>query len=99
MEEACGQAPEPEVDVLNDNNIELVATLLETFDTAEGPRIPNSLLLPPDSVQDECRWLSSWPELVSSGPSEEWDRKWRSTVKAAYERFGGHWAAAVAYHF
>ena len=97
--EACGQAPTPEVEVLNDNNIELVATLRDTFDTGEAPRMPNSLVLPPSSVQDEGRWLSSWPELASSGPSKEWDRKWRSTVRAAYERFGDHWAAAVAYHF
>lgn len=99
LEEACGQAPSPEVDVFNDNNIELVATLRESFDMAEGPQIPNSVVLPPGSVEDECRWLSSWPELVSSGPSEEWDRRWRATVQAAYERYGDHWAAAVAYHF
>lgn len=55
LEEACGQAPAAEVDVLNDDNIELVATLRETFDTADGPRIPNTVLLPPGSVQDEGR--------------------------------------------
>jgi hypothetical protein len=99
LEEACGQAPTPEVDVLNDNNIELVATLHDSFGTAEGPPIPNTIVLPPGSTEDETRWLSSWPELASSGPSEEWDRKWRLTVQAAYERHGDHWAAAVAYHF
>lgn len=99
LEEACRQAPEPEVDVLNDNNIELVATLRDTFENVEGPRIPNSVVLPPGSVQDDCRWLSSWPELASAGPSEEWAQKWRATVRAAYESFGDHWAAGVAYHF
>lgn len=99
LEEACGQEPEPDIDVLNDSNIELVATLRDTFENEEGPRIPNSVVLPPGSVQDDCRWLSSWPELASSGPSEGWARKWRATVRAAYERFDDHWAAAVAYHF
>ncbi|MGA9582728.1 MAG: hypothetical protein WBR13_12250 [Allosphingosinicella sp.] len=99
LEEACGQAPAPEVDVLNDNNIEFVSTLHESFDTAEGPSLPNSVVLPPGSVQDECRWLSSWPELLESGPSEEWIRKWRAKVQASYDNYSDHWAAAVAYHF
>lgn len=99
LEGACGQPAAPEVEVLNDNNIELVATLRDAFDTAEGPRIPNTIVLPPGSAQDEDRWLSSWPDLISSGPSEEWDRKWRLTVQGCYDRYADHWAAAVAYHF
>lgn len=98
LEEACGQAPPPEVDVVNDDNIELVATLRDAFGTDDGPRIPNTIVLPPGSTPDEERWLSSWPELVSSDPGEAW-AKWRLTVQAAYERFREQWAAAVAYHF
>ena len=71
----------------------------EALDAAGGPRIPNTIVLPPRSVPDEERWLSSWPELASAGPSEAWQRNWRLTVHGAYERFSDHWAAAVAYHF
>jgi hypothetical protein len=99
LEEACGQLPEPEIDVLNDNNIELVASLSESFGTASAPRVPNTVVLPPGSVDDEERWLSSWPELATSGPSADWDTKWRATVRDAYDRYSDHWAAAVAYHF
>jgi len=99
LEEACGQPTAPEVDVLNDNNIELVATLRDALAAPESPRIPSTVVLPPGSTLDENRWLSSWPELATSGPSEEQGRKWRMAVQAAYERYSDHWAAAVAYHF
>jgi hypothetical protein len=98
LEEACGQLTPPQVEVLNDN-IELVATLRDALATAEGPRIPNTIVLPPGSTQHENRWLSSWPDLAVSGPSEECGRNWRMKVQAAYEQYGDHWAAAVAYHF
>ncbi|MEA3060833.1 MAG: hypothetical protein QOJ94_614 [Sphingomonadales bacterium] len=99
LEEACGQEPNPEIDVPNDNNIEMVATLGDELDAAKGPRVPHTIVLPPGSTDDEKRWLSSWPELASTGPSEAWERNWRATARAAYHRHSDHWAAAVAYHF
>jgi len=97
LETAAGQDPEPQIDVLTDNNVELVSTLLAQFGNEKGPRLPGTVVLPPGSARDEERWLSSWPDHALAG-AEGW-RQWREEVRAAYERHSDHWAAAIAYHF
>ena len=99
LEEACGQAPEPTLHLHSDDNIELVSTLLETLDSDAAPRLPSTVVRPPGCVDDEQRWISSWPELACSGPGAEWADDWRATVREAYDQHRDQWAAAIAYHF
>jgi hypothetical protein len=61
-----------------------------------------SLLLPPGEVDDNLRWLRTWPEI---GPQETFawlslpsDASWKNIVEAAYSRFEDHWAAGIACH-
>jgi hypothetical protein len=102
LSEAVGHEPPPLVEVQNDRNIEMLATL--SRDASEGRRnaYPATLLLPPGVVEDSGRWLETWPEM---GPQETitWlgtapDATWEQIVQAVYKRFPDHWAAAVAYH-
>jgi len=106
MAEALGQEPLGTLDVQNDQNIELVATLLEDARSNRGNAFPGSLVLPPGAIEDRLRWLGTWPDL---GPQEafawlgvpsgaESGTEWKAIVRAAYARFGDHWAAGVAYH-
>lgn len=97
LETTFGQEPEPEIDVLNDDNVELVSTLLASSESDGGPRLPGTLVLPPGSAPDDGRWLSSWHDLILE--REEGARQWQDAVRAAYGRHSDHWAAAVAYHF
>jgi len=99
LAEALGQEPFETLDVRTDQNIELVATLLE--DACENA-CPSSLVLPPGLVEDGLRWLDTWPDLaprdafaflgLSSGAS------WDAIVRAVYARLEDHWAAGIAYH-
>jgi hypothetical protein len=100
--EALGQEPLPEVDVLSDGNIELVATLLAEARAGWEHAYPGALVLPPGALSDSLRWFDTWPQL---GPADSiaWlglppDASWPTVVSAAYARFEGHWAAGVAYH-
>ncbi len=102
LAEALRQAPIPSLDVRTDQNVELVATLLEDARAGRENACPGSLVLPPGAVEDSLRWLHEWPEpgpeaaLAWLGlPSEA---GWAAIVTAAYARFEGHWAAGVAYH-
>lgn len=99
LEEACHQPPQSEIELVGDNNVELVRTLLEHFDDEAGPRLPSTVVLPPGSTRDEERWLSNWPEIAEWQGSADGPKKWRGRVRAAYEQHGDHWAAAIAYHF
>jgi hypothetical protein len=102
LTDALGQQPAALVEVRNDRNIEMVATLLG--DAKEGRRnaYPAALVLPPSTVDDRLRWLDTWPEM---GPRESFawlgvppEAAWEDIVQAAYTRFEDHWAAGVAYH-
>lgn len=102
LAEALGQEPVSELDVANDGNIELVATLMEDLRAGREHARPATLVLPPGAVEDGLRWLGTWPE---PGPAEgfAWlglapDAEWATVVAAAYARFEDHWAAGVAYH-
>ncbi len=90
------------VDVRNDRNIEMVATLLNDAREGRGNAFPATLVLPPGTVEDSLRWLKTWPEM---GPREafKWlglvsHASWNEIVAATFARFEDHWAAAVAYH-
>ena len=102
LERAIGSEPSVEVDARADDNVEMVSRLLEDARAGLDHAFPNAILLPPGSVEDRLRWLSSWPEidpvdtlafLGLSGTAP-----WREVLVAAYERFADHWAAGVAYH-
>jgi hypothetical protein len=102
LTDALGQDPPPLVEVQNDRNIEMVATLLEDARQGRGSARPATLVLPPGVVEDRLRWLDAWPE---PGPRQafEWlglaaDAAWEEVVQTAYARFEDHWAAGVAYH-
>ena len=102
LAEALGQEPVAEVDVANDQNIELAATLLTDLRAGREHACPATVVLPPGAVEDRLRWLGTWP---SPGPVEGFTwldlsprTSWPAVVGAAYERFEDHWAAAVAYH-
>lgn len=102
LTDALGQDPPPLVEVQNDRNIEMVATLLEDAREGRENARPASLVLPPGVVEDRLRWLDTWPEL-GSREAFEWlglaaDAAWEEVVQAAYVRFEDHWAAGVAYH-
>jgi hypothetical protein len=102
LADALGQNPLPVLDVRNDRNIEVVATLLGDAREGRENAYPATVVLPPDSVEDSLRWLNGWPEM---GPQKAFtwlgaaaDARWREIVEAAYSRFEDHWAAAIAYH-
>lgn len=102
LAEALGQEPVPSLDVRTDQNVELVATLLQDARAGRDNACPGSLVLPPGSVDDRLRWLQEWPKPGPEG-ALSWldlspDAGWASIVTAAYARFEDHWAAGVAYH-
>lgn len=101
----CDPDDEPfaPIDIATNENIELVSTLGTALRNGRKFPVPSALVLPPNSVPDEGRWLDMWPELMGlvdgvEGRSEQ-QGKWRGSVKSIYNQFGDHWAAAVAYHF
>ena len=100
--EALGQEPVSELDVANDGNIELVATLLADLRAGREHARPATLVLPPGAADDSLRWLGTWPKPGPVG-GFAWlglppDADWAAVVEAAYARFEDHWAAGVAYH-
>lgn len=102
LRDAFEQERPVEVDVMSDNNIELVATLLEGWREDTSHARPGALVLPPGALDDELRWLKVWPEI---GPAKALtvlglvdDATWNSIVRAVYERFDDHWAAGVTFH-
>lgn len=102
LAEAFGQEPIPTLDVRTDQNVELVATLLEDARAGRENAYPGSVVLPPGAIEDSLRWLRKWPEI---GPDEAiaWlglplEAGWAAIVTEVYARFEDHWAAAVAYH-
>ena len=102
LAEALGQEPFETLDVRTDQNIELVATLLEDARSDRENACPSSLVLPPGALEDRLRWLDTWPDL---GPQEAFawlslssQKGWDAIVGAVYARFADHWAAGVAYH-
>ena len=103
LEEALGQAPPAEFDVLSNRNVELVTTLLADARAGRENATPGALVLPPDVVEDSLRWLDTWPK---PGPATTFawlglpaNASWEAVCDAAYARFEGYWAAGVAYHF
>jgi hypothetical protein len=102
LTDALGQESLPAVEVQNDRNIEMVATLLGDAREGRQNAYPSTLVLPPGAVEDRTRWLDTWPEM---GPREAFawldlapKATWEDIVRAAYARFEDHWAAGVAYH-
>jgi hypothetical protein len=100
--DALDQEPFLAVDVRTDQNVELVSTLLEDAVAGRENAYPGSLVLPPGAVEDNLRWIDTWPEL---GPAQAvgWlglssEASWAAIVSSAYARFADHWAAGVAYH-
>ncbi len=99
---ALGQEPPPLLEVQNDRNIEMVATLLADAREGRANAYPSALVLPPGAVEDGLRWLKTWPEM---GPRETFawlgaapEATWEEIARAAYARFEDHWAAGVAFH-
>jgi hypothetical protein len=102
LADALGQKRPPLVDVQNDQNIEMVTTLLGDAREGRENAYPSTLVLPPGAVEDSLRWLKSWPEM---GPQKTFTwlgvaagARWPEIVDAAYSRFEDHWAAGIAYH-
>ncbi len=102
LAEALGQEPFETLDVQTDQNIELVATLLEDARSNRDIACPSSLVLPPGALEDRLRWLDTGPDLR---PQEAFAKLslssqlgWDAIVRAVYARFEDHWAAGVAYH-
>ena len=98
---ALGEPPAL-LEVKNNRNIEMVATLLEDAREGRANAYPATLVLPPGTVEDSVRWVKTWPEM---GPRETvaWlgltpEATWKEIVQAVYTRFVDHWAAGVAYH-
>jgi len=91
---ALGQEPAPQVDVRSDQNIELVATLIEDSRSGRENASPGALVLPPGAVEDRLRWLDTWPKLRPAD-AFAWlglptAVRWEDIVGAAYERFANH---------
>jgi hypothetical protein len=102
LSDALGQDRMPVVDVRNDRNIEMVATLLGDAQEDLDKAYPAAIVLPPGAVAANMRWLKEWPEI---GPkaSVAWlglaaEAGWQAIVQATYRRFAGHWAAGIAFH-
>jgi hypothetical protein len=71
------------------------------FHCTERECLPESLVLPPQAVEDSLRWLHDWPKLGPEG-TLTWlglssEASWAAIVTRAYVRFEDHWAAGVAY--
>lgn len=109
LERALGNdEPQMEIEVRADCNIELVSRLLMDARAGEEHALPGVLLLPPGSTEDGSRWIERWP-LGEKGHALDASQQellglsrnasWNDVANAAYERFEGCWAAAVAYHF
>ena len=103
LEKALGHVPDPALDICTDRNVELVSTLLSGPICNPEHGDLSVVVLPPGSVQDAWRWLECWPDHRPREASP-WlglprDAKWSDVVRAAYERFAGHWAAGVTFHF
>jgi hypothetical protein len=101
LDAALGQAPASTIDVRNDRNIELAATLLANIRWKRA--YPDALVLPPGSVATRLRWLGDWKERADLEEVFIWlglppDASWREVVEATYVRFKDHWVAGVAYH-
>jgi hypothetical protein len=64
LAEALGQEPVETLDVQTDQNIELVATLLQDARSDRANACPSSLVLPPGTLEDRLRWLDTWPDLI-----------------------------------
>ena len=102
LRDALDQEPPLEIDVRSDSNIEMVSTLLDDLGSDRPNAVPGAILLPPDAVADELRWIKKWPHL-SPVDAVEWlglpaDAEWRAVVEAAYRRFPDHWAAGISLH-
>ncbi|MGD0103431.1 MAG: hypothetical protein ABSC06_05270 [Rhodopila sp.] len=102
LADALGQEQPPLLEVQNDRNIEMVATLLGDALEGRTNAYPSTLVLPPGVLEDRLRWLGTWPAM---GPQEAFawlglaaEAPWEDIVQAAYTRFENHWAAGVAYH-
>jgi hypothetical protein len=103
LEEALGQPPASDVDVLTNRNVELVTTLLADARAGRENAYPGALVLPPGAVEDSSRWLDTWPE-PGSAKAFAWlglppDANWQVVTEEVYARFEDHWAAGIAYHF
>nr|WP_294543094.1 hypothetical protein [uncultured Rhodopila sp.] len=99
---ALGQEPPPLLEVQNDSNIEMVATLLGDAREGRENAYPPALVLPSGAVEDGLRWLKTWPGM---GPRETFawlgeapEAAREEIVRAAYARFEDRWAAGVAFH-
>ncbi len=94
LAEALGQEPIPSLDVQTDQNVELVATLLEDARAGHESAYPGSLVLPPGAVEDSLRWLHEWPKLGPEGAFTllglSPEAGWAAIVTAVYARFEDH---------
>ena len=102
LADALGEAPTPLLDVHNDMNVEMVATLLNDAREGRANAYPTTLVMPPGSAEDSLRWLNTWPRMEPQD-AFAWlglaaDATWEQIVQAAYAQFEDHWAAGVAYH-
>lgn len=103
LADALGEDPPEQIDIASDDNIELVESLADAAAQGLAHAIPGALVLPPGSADDAGRWLDAWPELYAQAWPERAEfkpqKRWKETVTETYDRFPGHCAAAVAYHF
>ena len=85
-------------------NVELVETLRAAATRNEKRSVPSALVLPIGSCADADRWFDriEWHEIspgarrfLGAPP----DADFAALLRAAYDRFADHVAAAVAYHF
>jgi len=96
----CANREQAEIEA----NVELVETLKLAAKRNEPPGLPTAIVLPMGSCADEDRWFDrvDWHEIragtraVVHAPA---DADFNALTRAAYERFSGHAAAGVAYHF
>ena len=106
LAKALGQPVLETLDVRTDQNIEMVATLLEDARADRENAYPGALVLPPGALEDRLRWLDTWPDLrpqaafawLGLSSQQGRDASWDAIVRAAYARFEDHWAAGVACH-
>lgn len=100
--DALGQAVPPMIDVRADDNVELVSKLWNDLREEGEGSVPGALVLPPGSLDDSLRWISSWPSvsppetLASFGLPER--AEWNGVIAAVYAHFASHWAAGVSFH-
>jgi hypothetical protein len=102
LEKHLDQEPLATVEVITDRNVELASTLLVEARADRKHAFPASMILPPGAVEDELRWVDSWPKtghvktLESLGLAP--DASWAVVVERVYELFKDCWVAAIAYH-